>query len=42
MLSVNLNVRYDGGLMQPPTNDARCEPLIPTPKKKICYFVLVT
>lgn len=33
--------------MRPPTNDARYEPLIPTPKKKIiitkyCNFVLVT
>lgn len=29
--SVNLNVKCDGGLMRQPTNDARYEPLIPTP-----------
>lgn len=31
---INLNVKCDGGLMRPPTNDARWEPLISQQKKK--------
>lgn len=39
---VNLNVKCDGGLMRPPTNDARCEPLIPTPKIKQYYNICIS